>query len=840
MAWSAPAVIIDTIQPLHRIITLQACKSSGVWVAPAVCYNAPDMGTLSRLKGEWDRLPPGRWRAAVAIPVFVIALGLYVLTAAPGAIFGDPSEYQFIPAIWGIAHPPGYAFYTLAAGLWQRAVQVGSVAYRTNLFAAAAGAWTAAIAALMALELARATAARQARWAPLAAVIAGLGAAVAPDLWQHSIHANAHIFSVAITMTQLWVLVRWDAEQTRGWLLAWALLVGLGVTHHPMTVWGIPAYGLFILLRRPHILRDPITMVGGLIAGIVGLAPWLYFPLRSPHVSFGPTDMATWEGFLRHATAQGLRVNLFHFGLSDQPDRLQVFYSLLHLQYGWLLVGLLVLGCVRLLAARPRLGVLWVGFLVGHLAFTLNSVQDVMAYSLHAFVALGVLVGPGVLALIEGLGPRGGGVGKAILAAFALLVAARAAASAPLISLRDWRDADVFVANLHSLFDGQGESAALVSDWEHLTPFFYYTYVEGDVFAERDLRPVYVTGATPWVESVYGNLPLGPVYLTNYRRDVRELGFRLRPVENGLWRVLEPPAAEPVAPQVRLENVWVDDRVQVLGYDLGADSVVQGGAISLILYTRVSDPEAEILMPYGQLGEIVQRWSTDSRRLTPEWLPGEVIVERYDIYAPYDLAPGAYPLRLGYAQLTGERRDLVFTGGAATLDLGAVTVAGAPGAGQVARRASRSLANIGNEVALRSASARSGWALRQGDWDAPMPVRAGQVLGLDLHWEVLARPSSSYTVFIHVLDAQGQVRYGHDYTPLGGAFPSYLWFPKWLPGQRVVDPYRLALPETLEPGTYWLEVGMYEMGTIRRIPHLGRDGTMVGDRHILGALEVLP
>ncbi len=51
--------------------------------------------------------------------------------------------------------------------------------------------------------------------------------------------------------------------------------------------------------------------------------------------------MASWDGFLRHATAQGLRVNLFHFGLADLPDRWRVFLSLLHLQVSWPL-GILI------------------------------------------------------------------------------------------------------------------------------------------------------------------------------------------------------------------------------------------------------------------------------------------------------------------------------------------------------------------------------------------------------------------------------------------------------------------------------------------------------------------
>ena len=54
----------------------------------------------------------------------------------------------------------------------------------------------------------------------------------------------------------------------------------------------------------------------------------------------------------------------------------------------------------------------------------------------------------------------------------------------------------------------------------------------------------------------------------------------------------------------------------------------------------------------------------------------------------------------------------------------------------------------------------------------------------------------------------------------------------------MIDPYRLVIPEGIPPGQYWLEVGMYEMGSIRRIPQFSLDGTMTGDRFILGPVVI--
>lgn len=635
---------------------------------------------------------------------FVLAWVLYASTVAPGTLYGDPSEYQFIPAIFGIAHPPGYAFYTLIAGLWQRLVPLGSVALRTNLLAAFAGAWTVSRVAAITYRLS--PTGGESKGVPIAVRViptafAASLVAVSPDLWQHSIHANAHVMSVALTATQVWLLICWALDEKEWYLYLAAFTVGLGVTHHPITVWGIPAYGVFVLLERPKFLITPRLFLPVLVAGLLGLTPWLYFPLRSPQAPFGPTDMATFSGFVRHATAQGLRSNLFHFGWSDQWNRVRVFLSLANLQYRWPLLVLALIGMIHVTRLSP--GLMWLLglFMLGHLAFTMNSVQDVMAYLLHPFAIIGVLIGLGTADLLSVLFRARSlrRVGLLATLVFALMLVLSAIDRWPKISLSDWREADAFVGSLIERFAERKAEAALVSDWEHLTPLYYHLLVEDKPLDAEDLRPVFVSGDQPWPESVFANLPQGPVYLPTYRREIRELSFRLRP-QGDLWRVLEPPAEAPVEPQ-HILNTGIDNRpFEIVGYDLSHAEVRSGDVMSIVIYARVSASEDHILMPFAEFAGTTQRWTTDSRRLTPDWIPGEIIAEKYQLYVPFSSAPGLYRLRLGYQDMTAGVDDLVFENGTKRLELGDITILEARGASRTAKDLScHALTNIGNDVA---------------------------------------------------------------------------------------------------------------------------------------------
>ena len=776
--------------------------------------------------------------------LFALTFTLYAATAAPGTVFGDPSEYQFVPAIPVIAHPPGYAFYTLLARLWQAVVPVGTIAYRTNLLAAAAGAWSVAAVYLTTHNLQAQITERKSQ---IPALFAALCIAVTPDLWQHSIHSNAHVVSVALTATHLWLLTSWWRTENDRWLIAFALAMGLSATHHPITLMGGPAYGLFILLVRFRILRRWRLLLVLALCFLIGLTPLLYFPLRSPNMppGFQPTDMNTWEGFLNHVTAKGLRVNFGHFGLADQPARIVVLWSLLRLQFSLPIVLLILAGLILLARRAPKAAVLLGLFILVHVAFTINFYQDIMAYLLNPFAVLAVLAGLGTIAVADLFTKTTHKFSSASArwslvvvncSLFIFLIYQGTLNLQHGISLRDFTAPDDYVAALYERFAGRGEGAVILSDWEHLTPLLVHTHVYGDELDEADVKKVvYVnpTDGPTWVRNVWENAEEGPIYVVGYRPALRDEGLRLIP-DGPFYRVLLP-AAFDGTPSHTLD-IWADDRVHILGYDLPATTVRAGEPLRLVLYQSVTEPLEVYWMPYACLGSFEARWTTDSRLNTPQWQPGETIVEEYELPVPFGLSPGEYPLSLGYADLSGGRSELALSSGGNTVELTTITVLPPLAESVIAKNA---LANLDNQVALLRASARVGLQIRRANWEKPLVVQPGQVIHLTLTWRGLSSPRDSYTIFIHLMDAGNRPVQGvnPDDTPLGGSFPTYLWFPKWLPGQTVDDPYRLQIPPDLPPGDYYLEAGMYGMTSHRRLPVVNL-AELTGDRIILGPVQV--
>jgi len=96
----------------------------------------------------------------------------------------------------------------------------------------------------------------------------------------------------------------------------------------------------------------------------------------------------------------------------------------------------------------------------------------------------------------------------------------------------------------------------------------------------------------------------------------------------------------------------------------------------------------------------------------------------------------------------------------------------------------------------------------------PDSPAAGDTLQLDLAWQALHPDQTSYKVFVHVIDEQGNLVAQHDSPPANNQLPTNIW----IPDEYILDSHAIPLPDTLPPGQYTLRVGMYDPATGVRLP----------------------
>jgi hypothetical protein len=88
-----------------------------------------------------------------------------------------------------------------------------------------------------------------------------------------------------------------------------------------------------------------------------------------------------------------------------------------------------------------------------------------------------------------------------------------------------------------------------------------------------------------------------------------------------------------------------------------------------------------------------------------------------------------------------------------------------------------------------------------------------------LVWRAEKTPTTSYRVFLHLLDAEGNLVAQSDGVPAGWARPTT----GWLPGEVVTDTHTITIPSEAAPGEYTLQAGMYVPGDARLTTDAGSD-----------------
>lgn len=110
---------------------------------------------------------------------------------------------------------------------------------------------------------------------------------------------------------------------------------------------------------------------------------------------------------------------------------------------------------------------------------------------------------------------------------------------------------------------------------------------------------------------------------------------------------------------------------------------------------------------------------------------------------------------------------------------------------------------------------------------------AGDTLDLALTWHALEQMDRPWTVFVHVVDAQGTIVAERNAEPRDGLFPT----DAWVRGDWVRDLKQVPLTG-VPAGTYRIEIGVYDPATSQRLGVYDRNDQLFGDRIDVGSVVI--
>ncbi len=284
----------------------------------------------------------------------------------------------------------------------------------------------------------------------------------------------------------------------------------------------------------------------------------------------------------------------------------------------------------------------------------------------------------------------------------------------------------------------------------------------------------------------------------------------------------------------------LEDKVSLLGYDLDTDFVRPEEETCVTLYWQALAPLdreytvfVHLLSREGSLAGQDDAPPMAGLYPTIYWQEGETVPDSH-CFVPYaDLPEDRYLLEVGmYVPETAQRLAVVDEAGnpvANRVVLDFLQVANGqatkpPPPHSIGANLSDQILLVGYDLGDESSASD----------EAALTTQPGAIIPVTIHWQALTPMDRDFTVFVHVLDQEGQIWGQSDGQPDQGFYPTSFWDI----GETVLDRHDIMVDASIPSGQYRLAAGMYVLSTGERLPVVVEDGQVLGDEVFLTAVDV--
>ncbi|HZY41538.1 MAG TPA: DUF2723 domain-containing protein, partial [Anaerolineae bacterium] len=310
----------------------------------------------------------------------------------------DVGEFQNVLAQWGTAHPTGYPLYSFTGAVFTSVLRVVGVepAAAASVYSAFLG--LIALLGVYALLM---------NWnvrPPLAAG-ATLWLSVLFPFWLYASVAGTRTLLVLLIVTPFLIVARWWVDRKPRHLIELAVVIGLGIGHHRLTMLVLPALAIYAGPLALAAARErPVRVLAALGAFLASFLIYLYLPIRA---WMGGTwiygQPGSWDGFWAIVTQReyGSLVRLpsnlaaIGSGFSEVVDTLMTYLT-------WPIILAGSLGLVLALAnkSRRKIGLALTTLVIANVAFASVFPRAVLLLSAMIPAMWGLVMGVGCLAQI--------------------------------------------------------------------------------------------------------------------------------------------------------------------------------------------------------------------------------------------------------------------------------------------------------------------------------------------------------------------------------------------------------------------------------------------------------
>jgi mannosyltransferase len=288
-----------------------------------------------------------------------------------------------------------------------------------------------------------------------------------------------------------------------------------------------------------------------------------------------------------------------------------------------------------------------------------------------------------------------------------------------------------------------------------------------------------------------------------------------------------PPRVQSLAISHPVDATFGSD-LRLLGTSLTAERTARGAPVDVTLWWRAEraplpDDRIRLELTAAGFDRILEDQEPVSGHYpTNRWSTGEVVVDRHRVTIPTDAPAG--DLQLALQVWNPATASPVPTSNGEKLTLGTIAVLDR-----------QRLTTIPTGIKTPTDLRLGGFATLVGSTLDATAAQPGDHVGLTLYWRANgASGDVPYTVFAHLLDSNQIVKAQQDHQPGNGENPTT----GWTDGEYIVDRYDLTVAPDAKPGSYDVEVGMYNALDGKRLSVADSSGSVLGDRAIIAKVQI--